>query len=114
MSSLRRITFLAGFALLFLVIAPLTQNSKLKTQSSTAFAAPPDSKSPFGVAGAMRWPDWGSFDQPASALAETGAGWDREDFVWGLIEPHEGQFDWTATDRIVDALQQRNITILGI
>jgi hypothetical protein len=62
----------------------------------------------------MRWPDWGTFDRPAAALADTGAAWDREDFVWGLIEPREGQFNWTATDRIVDSLRAKGINILGI
>src|SRR5205823_90856 len=85
------------------------------TPHSTSAAAPlRDPKSPFGMVGAMRWPDWGTFDRPASALADSGAAWDREDFVWGLIEPHENQFDWTATDRLVGALQGRGINILGI
>jgi beta-galactosidase GanA len=62
----------------------------------------------------MRWPDWGSFDRPADTMLQTGGAWVREDFVWGLIEPHEGQFDWTATDRIVGTLRDRGINVLGI
>jgi hypothetical protein len=114
MKSLRRTAFMAVFTLLFL---PIALFNPVFDAHNSGFAAPvahPDPKSPFGVAGAMRWPDWGSFDRPADALLDTGAGWDREDFLWGLIEPHENQFDWTATDRIVDALQQRNVSILGI
>ncbi len=111
MSSLRRIAFLSVFILLF---APLASYSPGLQTHASQLAAPPDPKSPFGIAGAMRWPDWGTFDRPADALLQTGAAWDREDFVWSLIEPHENQFDWTATDRIVDALGQRNINIVGI
>lgn len=81
---------------------------------AVAAQAQTDTSSPYGVAGAMRWPDWGSFSQPADALTQTGAAWDREDFVMGLIEPAEGRFDWTATDRLVGALADRKVNVLGI
>jgi hypothetical protein len=70
--------------------------------------------SPFGVVGAMRWPSWGTFGQPAELAAQTGTGWVVEDFVWGLIEPKRGQFEWTGSDRFVEALRQRNLNIVGI
>ncbi|HEY0068692.1 MAG TPA: hypothetical protein VGE04_01845, partial [Chloroflexia bacterium] len=80
-----------------------------------AAAAPaPDASSPFGIAGVMRWPDWGSFSQPVDAFLETGAAWVREDFAWGLIQPTEQKFEWTATDRIVGALAERKVNVLGI
>ena len=81
-----------------------------------AGAAPsaPDPNSPFGVAGVMRWPNWGTMDQPAKAMLETGGSWVREDFVWGLIEPRQGQFNWEATDRMVQSLRANNLNILGI
>ncbi len=70
---------------------------------------------PYGASGAMRWPDWGTFDQPAKALADTGENWAIEDFLMYLIEPQEGQpFQWTATDRLVAALQQQHVNIVGI
>jgi hypothetical protein len=76
--------------------------------------AAPNAASPFGVVGAMRWPNWGTFHAPADAVLAAGGGWVREDFVWGLIEPTPGHFQWTATDRIVSTLKQRGINILGI
>ncbi len=79
-----------------------------------AATAGPDPNSPFGVAGVMRWPSWGSMDQPAKAMLDTGGSWVREDFVWGLIEPRQGQFQWEATDRMVQALRAQNLNILGI
>lgn len=86
-----------------------TGASALSPQSSVLSPA-----SPFGVVGAMRWPEWGSFTRPADAVLETGASWIREDFVWGLIEPKEGRYEWTATDRIVGALRDRKLNVLGI
>jgi|GEM_PF-2149656 len=103
--------------------APADAARKATEAINTAIAAPsptsrppftPGVGSPFGVAGAMRWPNWGTFDQPAELAAQTGAGWVVEDFVWGLIEPKRGQFEWTGSDRFVDALRQRNLNIVGI
>jgi hypothetical protein len=82
--------------------------------SHAAAAYSPDASSPFGIAGVMRWPDWGSFSQPADAFMGTGAAWVREDFAWGLIQPTEQRFDWTATDRIVGELAARKVNVLGI
>lgn len=81
---------------------------------STPQQKPLEASSPFGIAGAMRWSDWGSFSRPADAFMQTGAAWDREDFVWGLIQPAEGRFEWTATDRLVGALSERKANVLGI
>lgn len=98
-------------ALVLLVVA-----SVISTTRYTASASPPapDPNSPFGIAGVMRWPDWGSFSQPVDAFLETGAAWVREDFAWGLIQPTEQKYDWTATDRIVGALAERKVNVLGI
>ncbi|MDQ3706693.1 MAG: glycosyl hydrolase [Chloroflexota bacterium] len=82
------------------------------TQAAAAYA--PDPGSPFGIAGVMRWPDWGTFSRPADAFMETGASWVREDFAWGLIQPTEQRYEWTATDRIVGELATRKVNVLGI
>ncbi len=82
--------------------------------ASAPGAVAPNAASPFGVAGVMRWPDWGTFGQPADTMLNTGGSWVREDFAWGLIEPRKGQFDWTATDRIVGNLRDRGLNVLGI
>jgi hypothetical protein len=74
----------------------------------------PDPSSPYGIAGVMNWPDWGTFSRPIDTMLETGSAWVREDFVWGLIEPRERQYNWTATDRIVGNLQERKVNVLGI
>jgi hypothetical protein len=74
----------------------------------------PDANSPFGVAGVMRWPNWGTMHQPADMMLQTGGAWVREDFAWGQIEPKPGQFDWGGSDRVVTTLRQRGLNILGI
>jgi hypothetical protein len=79
-----------------------------------ATAQAPNPQSPYGIDGVMRWPTWGTFGQPADLMLQTGAGWVREDFAWGLIEPHPGAFDWLATDRIVGNLYDRKVNVLGI
>src|SRR5690349_20866454 len=99
--------------LAFLLIAVALPSAGARFSASSA-ATVPDPKSPFGVAGVMRWPDWGSFDRPATAMLDTGGSWVREDFAWGLIEPHDSVYDWNATDRIVNAARQRGLNILGI
>src|SRR5438876_5670823 len=98
----------------FALSAPTFQYAIPNPQSAIAAAPAPDPNSPFGVDGVMRWPDWGSFNQPADAMLQTGGSWVREDFVWGLIEPKENTWDWTATDRIVSTLRDRHINVLGI
>ena len=61
----------------------------------------------------MRWPNWGTLNQPADLMLQTGGAWVREDFVWGQIEPREGQFNWEG-DRTVATLRERGLNILGI
>ena len=86
----------------------------LPTYSQAAQRTAPGPASAFGIAGAMRWPDWGSFDKPADTLLDSGAAWVRADFAWAQLEPQEGVFTWEGSDRIVRVLNQRLISILGI
>jgi hypothetical protein len=86
----------------------------IKPEVAVAEPPAPDPSSPYGIAGVMRWPNWGTFSRPIDYMLETGGAWVREDFVWGLIEPRERQYDWTATDRIVGNLHERKVNVLGI
>ena len=47
-------------------------------------------------------------------MLDTGGSWVREDFSWALIEPRQGHYSWTATDRIANSLASRGINLLGI
>jgi hypothetical protein len=62
----------------------------------------------------MRWPVWGTLNQPADLMLQTTASWVREDFAWGQIEPQPGRFAWEGPDRVVSTLRQRGLNILGI
>ncbi|MDQ6693988.1 MAG: glycosyl hydrolase [Chloroflexota bacterium] len=112
----RRIIFTLLLGLLLL--PPTLGHAGGATANTISASAPvatiPDPDSPFGVAGVMRWPDWGTFNQPADAMLQTGGSWVREDFAWGLIEPRENSWNWTPTDRIVQTLRARNLNVLGI
>src|SRR3954463_6466396 len=102
-------------ALIFVVVAaPFARLSAEPANANLSAAPAPDARSSFGLAGAMRWPDWGTFSRPADGLLDAGAAWAREDFNWSLIEPREGQYSFTATDRIAGALGTRGVNLLGI
>ncbi len=108
----RRTLFIA---ILLLTLSVSAGSPLVPPTHATMLSAPTlDPTSPFGVAGVMRWPNWGTLDQPAKAMVETGGSWVRDDFVWGLIEPRQGQFNWEATDRMVQSLRANNLNVLGI
>ncbi len=110
---LRRPTWLLVLVVLCGILAGLPAGPARGAAAGAAAPGPaPDPA--FGIDGAMRWPAWGTFAQPAAVARQAGAAWVREDFAWGLIEPHPGQFSWEATDRLVDALQAQGLHILGI
>ena len=60
---------------------------------------------------------WGSdadLARDLDAMVATGATWLRVDFDWPSIEPNQGQFNWSHTDRVVNAAQQRGMRILAL
>jgi hypothetical protein len=82
-------------------------------------AAPAAPVAPAGLLGvnshiATRYPDYKTLDRAADAVAQTGAGWAREDFQWHRIEPRPGAFDWGFNDRAVDLLAARGVSVLGV
>lgn len=48
------------------------------------------------------------------AMKAAGATWVRMITSWSMIEPRQGQFDWAATDRLVNFATARNMTVLGL
>ncbi len=49
-----------------------------------------------------------------AAVAELGAGWVRFDVDWSWIERRRGRYDWTATDRGVDAARAAGLRVLAV
>src|SRR5215217_5727971 len=81
---------------LFCLLGPINSSASSLVSGPQAPSLAPQASSPFGVAGVMRWPDWGSFSRPADTMLQTGGSWVREDFSWASIEPRQGRQDWTA------------------
>ncbi|MEZ5119858.1 MAG: beta-galactosidase, partial [Candidatus Nanopelagicales bacterium] len=44
----------------------------------------------------------------------TGMSWVRVDFDWPSIESRKGTFDWSSTDRVVNAANSRGLQILAL
>jgi hypothetical protein len=78
---------------------------------------------PFGVLEFLHWNhSWNNhkyenikdLERSISLMQEAGVGWVRLDFLWGDIEPEQGNFDFAKYDRIVQLLKKKGIQILGI
>ena len=71
---------------------------------------------PFGINThlATRYTNPAGMDVPAEIVAQSGAGWAREDVHWWRVEPRDGEWDWTFTDAAFRALLQRGIKIVGV
>lgn len=98
----------------------LTLTGCINLQLSIAFPRSPES--PFGLHGpqyshwlAERKPHvWREGDVRLTVLADTGAGWARQDFWWSLVEPTPGEFQWDDFDRAIDSYVQHNVKPLVI
>jgi hypothetical protein len=77
---------------------------------------PPLDDAPFGLNThlATRYPDLASIDVPAEVVAQSGAGWAREDLHWYRIQPDSATWDWSFTDAALRALVARKIKIVGV
>src|SRR6266566_2099521 len=78
--------------------------------------APPLDAAPFGLNThlATRYPDALTMNIPADAVAQSGAGWAREDIHWYRVQPAPGVWDWSFTDAAMRALLQRGINIVAV
>jgi len=78
--------------------------------------------SPFGIHGPT-YSHWLSANHPNlwlegearfRVLMDSGAGWARQDFWWGLVEPKQGTFVWEDFDRAIEAYEQHGINLMVI
>ncbi len=67
-----------------------------------------------GVNAALEQYDDGTLDALLSDLAARGVRAVRQEFRWDEIESQPGQFDWTTSDRIFDALARHGIAVLPV
>jgi hypothetical protein len=63
---------------------------------------------------ATRYPDLNSMNIPADLVAQSGAGWAREDIHWWRIQPASNTWDWSFTDSAIRELLQRGLNIVGV
>jgi hypothetical protein len=77
---------------------------------------PPLDDAPFGLNThiATRYPDRASMSVPADIVAQSGAGWVREDIHWFRVQPDPTTWDWSYTDQAVRELLARNIKIVAV
>lgn len=53
-------------------------------------------------------------EDEADMLKKQGCTIVRQDFLWDIIEPEDGVYDWELYDNIVDITSERNIEVLGL
>lgn len=58
--------------------------------------------------------DPAALDENLDLIAETGFAWVRQPFRWAEIEPTPGDYDWAATDAIVEAATARNLQLVAV
>ena len=106
--------FLLTITLLTLVV-PGSPSMPLRVYAAEPAVAALDA-APFGINThlATRYTDLASMDVPAEAVAQSGAGWAREDVHWWRIQPRDGVWDWSYTDAAFRALIERGINIVGV
>jgi hypothetical protein len=77
---------------------------------------PPLDDAPFGLNThiATRYPDLASMSVPADIVAQSGAGWAREDIHWFRVQPDPTTWDWSYTDQAIRELLVRNIKIVAV
>jgi hypothetical protein len=57
---------------------------------------------------------WHRADARLRVLADCGAGWARQDFWWGVVEPEPGVWKWTDFDRAVTSYARAGVNLFAI
>ncbi len=74
-----------------------------------------ESSSPYGAHSHLYRPqEWRHFPKNLDVMRQGGLQWMRTDFLWSLVEPKEGTWDFSQFDKIVAEAEKRDIHILGI
>lgn len=79
-------------------------------------AASPQRASRFGVVADIgtRLDAGQSLVKPVSLLANSGAGWVKEEFRWDAVQPSRDRWTWTLLDAAVNAERAQGLEILGL
>ncbi|HWQ15050.1 MAG TPA: glycosyl hydrolase [Roseiflexaceae bacterium] len=109
-------TRLSPILLILCVLAVWLTAAPPPAPAAPGHAVAPLDDAPFGINThlATRYFDPASVHVPAEIVAQSGAGWAREDIHWFRIQPDPDTWDWTATDAAMRELIRREITIVGV
>ena len=93
--------------LLLLAAEPRTTSPAAAAGSARAYGGiAPDGSFPFlGPAQLTRQMD---------LIAASGARWVRLGVVWSVVEQRRGSFDWSSSDRVIDAARARGLHVLAL
>ncbi len=50
-------------------------------------------------------------DEVLDAMAEAGIGWVRIDFLWPLVQPEPGAWEWSVYDHVMEAAEKRGLEV---
>jgi len=96
------------------VLSSYAQDGSTATNSNLASPVP-TSESQYGSHSHIYRPnEVVNFPQNLDAMRATGLDWMRTDFLWDLVEPTQGNWDFAQYDGIVEEARKRNVNILGI
>lgn len=67
--------------------------------------------SPYGIN--IHAPEGEQLERQLDRVAAAGIGWVRIDFVWAVVQPVEGVFDWRIYDRIAAEAEERGLEVFA-
>lgn len=106
-----------AWALMILVICACAAAEPARAQED-----PRGTESPYGVLSFLAWDhDWNAYhyggdrvDRALRLMKEAGVRIVRIDFLWADLEPAEGRWDFSRTDRLVERCERHGIKILAM
>jgi hypothetical protein len=113
----RSLPALSAILLAAVLLGVLAAPAARGTADPPAQSVPaPLDAAPFGVNShlATRYWDLETVHVPAEIVAQSGAGWAREDIHWFRIQPAPGVWDWSFTDAALRELIRREIQVVAV
>lgn len=68
----------------------------------------------FSPGGSFALQSPGALQRDLARMAESGGHWVRLDIDWSRIEPVQGTFDWTTTDRAIASARDAGLEVIGL
>lgn len=107
--------FLLAVCALLVGLAPMPRPTPVALAAVESPPAPLDA-APLGLNThlATRYPRLDDMGRVADVIAQSGAGWVREDLHWWRIQPDPNTWDWSFSDQAMRELIRRKINIVGV